>query len=115
MFDKDSHRVHLTLCGSARVAPVEMPPSTSRVCPVTYSLASDARKTIAPSRSRGCPGRFSGMRSHRYSTHSLFSYMTAFWAVLNQPGARQLTVIPYTPQSSARLMVNCLTPPRLAP
>ena len=34
---------------------------------------------------------------------------------LNQPGARQLTVTPWAPQSSARLMVSCLTPPRLAP
>ncbi len=37
----------------ARVAPVEMPPSINSVCPVTYSLASDARNTTAPSRSVG--------------------------------------------------------------
>ena len=48
--------------------PPEMPPSTSSVCPVTYALASDAKKTIAPSRSSGFPGRFSGIRSVRYST-----------------------------------------------
>ncbi len=49
----------------AFVAPVEMPPSTSSVCPVRYALASEARKTIAPSRSFGRPGRFSGIRSTR--------------------------------------------------
>src|SRR5688572_7619395 len=53
----------------ALVAPVEIPPSTSRVCPVTYSLASDARKITAPSRSFGFPGRFTGMRSQMYSSH----------------------------------------------
>src|SRR4029077_3167294 len=36
---------------NARIAPVEIPPSTSSVCPVTYRLDSDARKTTAPSRS----------------------------------------------------------------
>ncbi len=40
-----------------------MPPSTSSVCPVMYSLASEARKTMAPLRSFGCPGHFNGMRS----------------------------------------------------
>ena len=44
-----------------------------------------------------------------------FSYSTAFCAVLNQPGARQLTVTPCGPQSAARLIVSCFTPPRLAP
>ena len=57
----------------ARVAPVLMPPSTSRVCPVTYRLSSEARKTTGPARSPAAPGRLSGMRSHRYSTHSFCS------------------------------------------
>jgi hypothetical protein len=38
---------------------------------------------------------------------------TLFCSVRNQPGARQFTVTPCGPQSSARLMVNCFTPPRL--
>src|SRR5258708_1287641 len=91
----------------ALVAPVEIPPSTSNVCPVMYRLSSEARKTTAPSRSFGCPGRLTGMRSQMYSNHSLFSYSTLFCSVRNQPGARQFTVIPCGPQSSARLMVSC--------
>ena len=41
--------------------------------------------------------------------------MTLFCAVRNHPGARQFTVMPCGPQSEARLMVSCFTPPRLAP
>src|SRR5215469_733865 len=89
----------------ARSAPVEMPPSTNKVCPVMYRLDSAARKTTADSRSSGCPGRFTGIRSERYSTHSRSSYRTLFCSVRNQPGARQFTVMPYRPQSSARLIV----------
>src|SRR6266436_7760258 len=72
-------RVHpwFQLFGDALTAPVEIPPSTNNVWPVTYALASDAKKTTAPSRSCGCPGRFSGIRSLKYSTHSRSSYITA--------------------------------------
>ena len=67
------HTRHAPPYAVARVAPVEMPPSTSSVCPVIYALASEARNTTAPSRSFGCPGRFNGMRSVMYSTHFWFS------------------------------------------
>ena len=56
---------HRGFFGNARRAPPEMPPSISKVWAVTYSLASEARKTMAPSKSPGWPGRFSGMRSQR--------------------------------------------------
>ena len=45
------------------MAPVVSPPSTTMHCPVTYSEASEARKTAVPSRSCGFPTRFKGMRS----------------------------------------------------
>ncbi len=73
VFGKLYVRSHSCSSTVALVAPVEIPPSTSSVCPVTYSLASEARKITAPSRSRGLPGLFSGMRSSRYSTHARFS------------------------------------------
>lgn len=60
-------------CTEARVAPVEMPPSTSNVCPLTYRLSSEERNTTAPSRSFGWPGRLTGMRSFKYSSHSWLS------------------------------------------
>ena len=41
--------------------------------------------------------------------------MILFWSVRNQPGAKQFTVMPCLPQSSARLMVSWRMPPRLAP
>jgi hypothetical protein len=44
-------RTHIYFATVALVAPVDMPPSIRRVCPVMYPLASDARKTTAPSRS----------------------------------------------------------------
>ncbi len=39
------------------------PPSISRLCPVMYVAASEARKTAAPTTSSGCPQRAIGMRS----------------------------------------------------
>ncbi len=45
------------------MAPVVSPPSTIISWPVTYSDASEARKTAIPARSSGFPTRFLGMRS----------------------------------------------------
>ena len=53
------------LSASARTAPVEIPPSTNKVCPVMYRLDSAAKKTTAASRSRTSPGLFTGIRSLR--------------------------------------------------
>jgi len=113
--NKTRWKAHQVVFLNARMAPVENTAVDEK------SLAGDVAARFGCEKNNRSveivrlAGRFSGILSTRYLTHSLSSYMTLFCAVRNHPGARQFTVIPCFPQSSARLMVSWRIPPRLAP
>src|SRR5215211_3566257 len=94
---------------SPRRYQADWPPSTTRVCAVTYADAGDARKTITPFRSLGSPKRPSGMCS--MSVSPCCSRTKLAMSDGNHPGAMALTRIPWRAHLVARSRVNEITPP----
>ena len=86
------------------------PPSTSWDVPVTYELASEARKMTAPAISGGCAQRFSAVLLEYPSHHSVSALICAVNAVSNGPGTMALTRTPRVPSAVAIVLVSCTTP-----
>src|SRR5689334_23930704 len=88
-----------------------MPPSTSRIVPVTYDEASEARNRAASAMSACVPQRRNGVDAVMVSLIPGIVAMTLSMPQVSSigPGLMPLTRTPAGPHSIARHLVNMLT------
>jgi len=87
-----------------------VPPSTTRLCPVTKAPAAEARNRAAPATSAGVPGRRSGVIAIRRAMKASSARRGADSSVAMKPGDTALTRTFLGPHSTARLRASWATP-----
>mmetsp|Transcript_20100 Transcript_20100/g.34593 ORF Transcript_20100/g.34593 Transcript_20100/m.34593 type:complete len:161 (+) Transcript_20100:168-650(+) len=75
-----------------RIPNAPKPPSTMSVCPVTYPLAPDAKKTVGPTKSSGSEFRPTSVASASFCARSSSAKTLAVSSVRTYPGPMLLHV-----------------------
>lgn len=86
------------------------PPSTIRVCPMTYAASGDARNSAGPAMSSGRPNLPAGMRSRNAARRFGCPVVTRVILVSTMPGAMPFTRIPSGAQASPSVRVSPRAP-----
>src|SRR5680860_1803167 len=92
---------------------MDNPPSAPITSPVVSEASSDATQAKAAATSSGCAQYPRGMRA-RYFSRNLGSLTMVSVILVSAPGAIQLAVMPYLPNSRAQDLVSATTPPLAA-